>query len=215
MSISVEKYGILEIFLKNEEGRLVPIDLSVSNVSVTKDIFIKNKKQMSFVVRFPDYLGDSPNRLYIYLGTDPIRRWKDDYSICLKLEYEISNKPKWVADQQDTLRISKQFWCAAEAEMTICDCDKTPLLTITGDKAATIIGLSYDEWYKSVYEGVKKGLESVNQESDITSPFRQEINVGNSSDESLSKSEILALYWQIKYYLDDLGKQGHFILKEG
>jgi hypothetical protein len=206
MSISVGKYGKLEVFLKDGDRRPVPIDLNISNVSITKTIFINNNKQMSFVVRFPDYSGDPPERLYIYIGTDPIRRWKDDYSICLKREYDFANHPIWVADPEDTSRISKQFWCAAEAEMTICDCDKTPLLTITGDKAATIIGLSYDEWYKNVYEGVKKGLESVNQESDITSPFRQEINVGNSSYANPSKSEILALYWQIKSCLDDLGK---------
>ena len=206
MFISVEKYGKLEVFLRDEDKRPVPIDLNVSNVSTTKTIFIKNNKQMSFIVRFPDYSGVPPERLYIYLGTDPIRRWKDDYSICLKREYDFSAHPIWVADPHDTSRISKQFWCAAEAEMIICDCDRTPLLTIAGDKAATTIGLGYDEWYKNVYEGVKKGLESINQESDITSPFRQEINIGNSSYENPSKSEILALYWQIKSCLDDLGK---------
>lgn len=206
MSVLTSKYGKIEIYLKDSNGRFVPIDLQVSNEIITKDIFARNKKSMDFSVRLPDYSGDLPKYFYLYLGTDPIRRWQNDYSISLKLGYDFSNLPYWAAEPEDVTRISREFWCAAKAEMFLCDHDKTPLLTETDESTSTIIGLGYDAWYENVYKGVKQGLESINQEADLTSPFEQEVEVSASSNEDSPSSEILAVYWRIKPYLDDLGR---------
>jgi hypothetical protein len=206
MSALTSKYGKIEIYLKDGSGRPVPIDLQVSNETITKHIFAGNKKSMDFSVRLPDYSGDLPKYLYLYLGTDPIRRWQNDYSISLKREYDFSNHPYWAAETKDITRIRQEFWCAAKAEITLCDHDQTPLITDTEESASTIIGLGYDAWYEKVYEGVKQGLESINQEADLTSPFEQEVEVGASSDEESPSSEILAVYWRIKSCLDDLGR---------
>lgn len=206
MSVLTSKYGEVEIYLKDESGRFVPIDLQISNEIITKNIFAKNQRSMDFWVKLPDYSGDLPKYLYLYLGTDPIRRWRNEYSILLKLGYDFSNHPYWAAETEDIIRISREFWCAAKAEITLCDYDKTPLLTQTEEPASTIIGLGYDAWYERVYEGVKQGLESINQEADLTSPFEQEVEVDAVRGEDSPGSEILAIYWQIKPYLEDLGR---------
>lgn len=192
-SVKVVGYGEILLSLGNEY-----LKFNTEDQQTSERIFREPNTRLLFVLEISNsQIQQSSASFYIYLGKDPYE-WDDDYAIELQ---KIPLRDLWQACSEDRNRIKQQYWCAATAKITLCNENKKPLLTEDGKLVQTTIGLGFDGWYDAVYQSVRSGLEQLNQQINITTPFEQLLAISREAALDSSDSDALILYLRIKNLL--------------
>lgn len=141
---------------------------------------LEESKQMAFQLWCESRLK---GRVYAYLGR-PYDDWDSDLAI--ELDYKGDNQRgefRWWAEggeekrvDEDVKRIKKEYWCAAEARVSLYlkdDDGHRPIRDPDGDILSTRVKLSYDEDYQSIYDGILDDYSQQNLRGNLASRFEQ------------------------------------------
>jgi hypothetical protein len=195
--LRVVEYGDMSLRLDD-----LCIEFSATDQQNTEDIFRQNNRQLSFYLFLHNQeISDFPDKFYLYLGRDPWHEWDWDYAIELQrhpMPPGSGSRFFWMAKHDDKTRIKNQYWCAATAKITLCDKNRLPVVTEANKVIQTTIGLGFNAWYEAVYQGVRSGLEWLNQQVNITTPFEQLLKVSRQVPSNPYESDALFLYLRIK-----------------
>jgi hypothetical protein len=214
MSIYSPQFGDIYLYLRNSSGKPIELQFNEHDKDITENI-LKSNRNLEFIIRIdnPCY-SNPPTHLFLYLGSNILRKWDADYAIQLEVKYDFYEQPIWEANKDDIDRIRKEFWCAATAQVTLCNDKKIPILASDEKDIKTSIQLSYDPWSRAVYDTVVSGLESLNQQANITTPFEQMANIARMAREEAGDSKILALYLRIQNLIPVFNRCVEEILKK-
>ena len=214
MPIYSPQFGDIYLYLRNSSGKPIELQFNEYDKNITENI-LKSSKNLEFVVRIdkPCY-STPPTHLFLYLGSNILRKWDADYAIRLEIKYDFLGQPIWEANRDDIDRIRKEFWCAATAQVTLCNDKKIPILDSDEKDIKTSIQLNYDPWNRAVYDAVISGLESLNQQANITTPFEQMAKIARMAREEAGNSKILALYLRIQNLIPVFNRCVEEILKK-
>lgn len=204
------QYGKIELKLKTRGNYQkppvnTPIKFDSSDQNTTENLFRNHGKTLDFSL-----IVENPivSIFYIYLGENIFNNWDEDYVIKLESELTHSDETYYRANEKDAQKILTNFWCAGSVKITLCDGEKSPVLTREGNYLQTVIGLDYDPWYRLVYDGIRDdlNLNYFNQRIDITTPFKELAHIAEIARQNGNNSEITALYYRIKNLIPELKK---------
>lgn len=141
---------------------------------------LEKSKQMAFQLWCESRLK---GRVYAYLGR-PYDDWDSDLAI--ELDYKGDNQRgefRWWAEggekkrvDEDVKRIKKEYWCAAEARVSLYlkdDDGHRPIRDPEGEILSTRVKLSYDGDYQSIYDGILDDFSQQNLRGNLASRFEQ------------------------------------------
>ncbi|MBD2234081.1 DUF2357 domain-containing protein [Phormidium tenue] len=199
-SIKTLTYGEIFLYLQNE-----PIRFNFLDEETSERVFRENNRDCYFVLSVNRTQSvPLPSRFYIYIGNNPWKDWEEEekeYVIHLTQIPIPGPTINYAASEDDRKRIRQQLWCAANAKITLCAASGEPVLAENGKPIQTTIGLGFNSWYGALYEHVRTGLELLNRQANITTPFEQLAQISQEALSNPERSDSLVLYLRIKKLL--------------
>ena len=139
---------------------------------------LEESRQMAFQLWSRNRLK---GRVYAYLGR-PYDDWDDDLGI--ELNYKGENNRgefEWWAEggeeeDEDVGRIKREYWCAAEARVSLYLADANtyhPIRDEKGDIINTRVKLGYQKEYQKIYDGILENFSKHNLRGNLASRFEQ------------------------------------------
>jgi hypothetical protein len=141
---------------------------------------LEESRQMAFQLWSQNRLK---GRVYAYLGR-PYDDWDDDLAI--ELDYKFENdrgESVWWAEggekkreDEDVGRIKREYWCAAEARVSLYLRDEDgyhPIRNEDGSIIGTRVRLGYEDKYQKIYDGILEDFSRQNLRGNLASRFEQ------------------------------------------
>jgi hypothetical protein len=139
---------------------------------------LEESRQMAFQLWSQNRLK---GRVYAYLGR-PYDDWDDDLAI--ELDYKFKNDRGefvWWAEggkgeDEDVGRIKREYWCAAEARVSLYLQDEDgyhPIRNKDDSIIGTRVKLGYEDKYQKIYDGILEDFSQQNLRGNLASRFEQ------------------------------------------
>ena len=114
----------------------------------------------------------------IYIGRD-LTSWDEKLAIRLECrDRRIVDGRSWDIwwaeyDDEDVARLRTEYWCAAQARVTICRGPRAPLARDRDGTVATVVSLGYSGVFEALYENVLEDLSKSSIPGHLAAPFER------------------------------------------
>ena len=152
----------------------VDLHLDAQDVARSEPV-LADSQALAFELWVP---ADTDGDFRVYLGRD-LTSWDD--KLAIQLRYRSSQTDAhgdwdlWWAELEDddVGRIRKEYWCAAQAQVTVCTEPRAPLTRPDGAVVRTTVGLGYSGDYEALYQATLDDLAQASIPGHLAAPFQR------------------------------------------